>query len=252
MKGSCVLVTGGFDPIHSGHLDYFEDAKLLSTTLIVGVNSDEWLRRKKGRPFMSWESRKRIIDQMNIVDYVIDFDDSDDTACDAIKQCLNDFDKVIFCNGGDRGKDNTPEYEKYKNNQRVKFQYSVGGEKTESSSDLLNAYSNPITYRAWGHYRVLYEGKDYKVKELVINPHSELSMQRHKHRSETWNLVSGYAKLRLIHNDKVEERDLLSTTIIPVGTWHQGYNDSDIPAHIVEIWRGESKYLTEKDIERKN
>ena len=252
MKGSCVLVTGGFDPIHSGHLDYFEDAKLLSTTLIVGVNSDEWLRRKKGRPFMSWESRKRIIDQMNIVDYVIDFDDSDDTACDAIKQCLNDFDKVIFCNGGDRTEDNTPEYRKYKNNKRVEFKYSIGGKKTESSSELLDAYSNPITYRTWGHYRVLYEGKDYKVKELVINPHSELSMQRHKHRSETWNLVSGYAKLRLIHNDKVEERDLLSTTIIPKMTWHQGYNDSDIPAHIVEIWRGESKYLTEEDIERKN
>ena len=50
---SCVLVTGGFDPIHGGHIDYFQDAKLLSTYLIVGVNSDEWLRRKKGRNFMS-------------------------------------------------------------------------------------------------------------------------------------------------------------------------------------------------------
>ena len=155
---SCVLVTGGFDPIHGGHIDYFQDAKLLSTYLIVGVNSDEWLRRKKGRNFMSWESRKRIIDQMNIVDYVIDFDDSDGSANDAIEQCLKDFDRVIFCNGGDREKDNIPEYEKYKNNKRVEFKYSVGGGKTESSSELLNAYSNPITYRAWGHYRVLYEG----------------------------------------------------------------------------------------------
>ena len=85
---SCVLVTGGFDPIHGGHIDYFQDAKLLSHYLIVGVNSDEWLRRKKGRNFMSWESRKRIIDQMNIVDYVIDFDDSDGSANDAIEQCL--------------------------------------------------------------------------------------------------------------------------------------------------------------------
>ena len=92
---SCVLVTGGFDPIHGGHIDYFQDAKLLSTYLIVGVNSDEWLRRKKGRNFMSWESRKRIIDQMNIVDYVIDFDDSDGSANDAIKQCLEKFDNVI-------------------------------------------------------------------------------------------------------------------------------------------------------------
>ena len=249
---SCVLVTGGFDPIHGGHIDYFEDAKSLSTYLIVGVNSDEWLRRKKGRPFMSWESRKRIIDQMNIVDYVIDFDDSDGSANDAIEQCLKDFDKVIFCNGGDRGEDNIPEYEKYKNNKRVEFKYSVGGGKTESSSELLNAYSNPITYRAWGHYRVLYEGKDYKVKEIVIKPHSELSMQRHEHRSETWNLVSGNAKLRLIQHGEVVEHDLLSTTVIPKGTWHQGYNDSNTPAHIVEIWRGDTEHLNEEDIERKN
>ena len=248
---TCVLVTGGFDPIHGGHIDYFEDAKLLSTTLIVGVNSDEWLRRKKGRPFMSWESRRRIIEQMNIVDFVIDFDDSDDTANDAIKECLKDFDKVIFCNGGDRGKDNIPEYEKYKNNKRVEFKYDVGGKKTESSSELLDAYSNPITYRVWGHYRVLYEGKDYKVKELVIKPHSELSMQRHEHRSETWNLVSGKAKLRLIKEGKPVEHDLLSTTVIPKGTWHQGYNDSDTSAHIVEIWRWETEHLTEEDIERK-
>ena len=108
------------------------------------------------------------------------------------------------------------------------------------------------TYRAWGHYRVLYEGKDYKVKELVIKPHSELSMQRHEHRSETWNLVSGQAKLRLIKEGKPVEHDLLSTTVIPKGTWHQGYNDSNTPAHIVEIWRGDSEYLNEEDIERKN
>ena len=77
-------------------------------------------------------------------------------------------------------------------------------------------------------------------------------MQRHTHRSETWNLVSGNAKLRLIQHGEVVEHDLLSTTVIPKGTWHQGYNDSDIPAHIVEIWRGDSDYLNEEDIERKN
>ena len=86
----------------------------------------------------------------------------------------------------------------------------------------------------------------------MIKPHSELSMQRHEHRSETWNLVSGQAKLRLIHHGEVVENDLLSTTVIPKGTWHQGYNDSNTPAHIVEIWRGDSDYLNEEDIERKN
>ena len=85
----------------------------------------------------------------------------------------------------------------------------------------------------------------------MIKPHSELSMQRHEHRSETWNLVSGQAKLRIIKDDEIQERDLLSTTVIPKNTWHKGYNDSNTPAHIVEIWRGESEYLTEEDIERK-
>jgi len=250
---SCVLVTGGFDPIHGGHIDYFEDAKLLSTTLIVGVNSDEWLRRKKGRAFMSWKSRKRIIEQMNIVDFVIDFDDSDDTANDAIKECLKDFDKVIFCNGGDRGKDNIPEYEKYKNNKRVEFKYDVGGKKTESSSDLLNTYSNPITYREWGHYRVLYEGIGYKVKELVIKPFSKLSMQRHEHRSELWNLVSGSAEIHIGQGEDqmIYQLDAQKSHLIQKGDWHMGCNMTDTPAHIVEIWRGDSEHLTEEDIERK-
>ena len=114
--------------------------------------------------FMSWESRKRIIDQMNIVDYVIDFDDSDGSANDAIEQCLKDFDKVIFCAMEEI--EGRITYQSMKSTRiiRVEFKYSVGG-KTESSSELLNAYSNPITYRVWGHYRVLYEGKDYKVKD---------------------------------------------------------------------------------------
>ena len=86
----------------------------------------------------------------------------------------------------------------------------------------------------------------------MIKPHSELSMQRHEHRSETWNLVSGQAKLSIIHHGVIVEDDLISTTVIPKGRWHQGYNDSDYPAHIVEIWRGDSEHLNEEDIERKN
>ena len=84
---------------------------------------------------------------------------------------------------------------------------------------------------------------------LPIDAHNNIEV--HEHRSETWNLVSGKAKLRLIKEGKPVEHDLLSTTVIPKGTWHQGYNDSEYPAHIVEIWRGETGHLTEEDIERK-
>ena len=73
-----VLVTGGFDPLHSGHIAYFKEAKKLGTKLIVGVNSDEWLTRKKGRPFMSFEERISIIKELSIVDKVIGFNDSDE------------------------------------------------------------------------------------------------------------------------------------------------------------------------------
>ena len=79
-----VLVTGGFDPLHSGHLEYFKEAKKLGDELIVGINSDEWLTRKKGRPFMPFKERLAIIRALEMVDDVLSFDDSDDTACGAI------------------------------------------------------------------------------------------------------------------------------------------------------------------------
>ena len=62
-----VLVTGGFDPLHSGHIAYFKEAKKLGTKLIVGLNSDDWLARKKGRPFMPFSERLSIIKEMKIV-----------------------------------------------------------------------------------------------------------------------------------------------------------------------------------------
>ena len=61
-----VLVTGGFDPLHSGHIEYFKAAKELGDHLVVGVNSDEWLTRKKGRPFMSFDERCAIIKELRV------------------------------------------------------------------------------------------------------------------------------------------------------------------------------------------
>src|SRR6056300_412549 len=97
-----VIVTGGFDPLHSGHIAYFKAAKELGDHLVVGVNSDEWLTRKKGRPFMSFAERCAIIKELDCVDEVIGFNDSDNTACSAIFQVLSTVGsqtKVIFANG---------------------------------------------------------------------------------------------------------------------------------------------------------
>ena len=75
-----VLVTGGFDPLHSGHIKYFEAAKQLGDKLIVGLNSDDWLTRKKGRPFMPLQERLTLVKALSVVDEVLTWDDSDDTA----------------------------------------------------------------------------------------------------------------------------------------------------------------------------
>jgi D-beta-D-heptose 7-phosphate kinase/D-beta-D-heptose 1-phosphate adenosyltransferase len=135
------LVTGGFDPIHSGHISYFERAKDLSNYLVVGVNTEEWLTRKKGQYFQSWKERAEIIRHLNMVDAVISWDDEDDSACGAIAKCLEIAETVIFANGGDRGKDNTPEVDKYGDDPRVEFAWSIGGNnKMNSSSWILHGY----------------------------------------------------------------------------------------------------------------
>jgi D-beta-D-heptose 7-phosphate kinase/D-beta-D-heptose 1-phosphate adenosyltransferase len=83
-----ILVTGGFDPLHSGHIEYFKAAAALGDWLVVGLNSDKWLARKKGQPFMPFEERKAIVENLSCVNQVIDFNDDDGTACDAIQKTL--------------------------------------------------------------------------------------------------------------------------------------------------------------------
>ena len=136
------LVTGGFDPIHSGHLRYFERAKDLSGYLVVGLNTNEWLTRKKGQYFLPWVERADIISHLDMVDAVITVPDDDKgSACGAIAKCLEISEKVIFCNGGDRIKSNIPEVMGYSDDHRVEFKYAIGGEEKENSSSwILRGY----------------------------------------------------------------------------------------------------------------
>ena len=135
------LVTGGFDPIHSGHISYFKRAKDLSNYLVVGINTEEWLTRKKGQYFQSWKERAEIIRHLDMVDAVISWDDKDDSACGAIAKCLEIAETVIFANGGDRGKGNTPEIDEYDVHPNVEFAWGIGGDdKMNSSSWILHGY----------------------------------------------------------------------------------------------------------------
>jgi cytidyltransferase-like protein len=134
-----VIATGGFDPIHSGHIKYLNAAKNLGDMLVVGVNSDEWLTRKKGKPFLNYEERRVIVNNLKSVDFVVKFDDSDNSAKDAILEIrkMSPSAHLIFANGGDRTKENIPEMDIV--DDKLEFVFGVGGEdKQNSSSWILN------------------------------------------------------------------------------------------------------------------
>ncbi len=136
------VVSGGFDPLHSGHINLLESASAHGEKLVVLLNSDEWLTRKKGRPFMPFDERALILERMHMVDYVFGVDDSDDTVTNGLETIKEAFDKqgateYVFCNGGDRGKDNIPEMEV----DGYEFKFGIGGDnKANSSSWILNEF----------------------------------------------------------------------------------------------------------------
>jgi cytidyltransferase-like protein len=242
-----VLVTGGFDPLHSGHISYLNHADHLGEFLVIGLNSDEWLARKKGRPFMSWHERMVVLDNLHMTDRVIKFDDSDGTACDAIRKVKEMFpdDEIIFANGGDRTAENIPEMAI----KDVIFEFGVGGEnKANSSSWILEEWKAPKTMRSWGYYRVLHEVLGTKVKELTVNPGCKLSMQRHKQRSEFWFVSEGTATVMWDEHGHTTIRKH-GQDVIHTEEWHQLINNTDQPLKIIEIQYG--NYCDESDIERR-
>lgn len=248
-----VLVTGGFDPIHSGHIAYFKAARRLGDQLWVGINSDEWLERKKGKAFMPWNERHNIIKELSCVDRIVAFDDSDNTASDAITKVLERHDgKVIFANGGDRGKDNIPEMAVQ--DTRVEFAFSVGSDdKKNSSSWILKEWSQPTTNRAWGSYTVLHSGPGWQVKELAFGTNKSLSDQRHFIRSEHWHVIEGDIRMDLEYQNGDTESKTYGpgeSIDIPVLTWHKAYNVGSVTAKVIEVWMGLK--LTEDDIERRD
>lgn len=249
-----VVITGGFDPIHSGHIEYINAAKNLGSILIVGVNSDEWLVRKKGQSFMPFEDRVSIIGALNGVDFAIPFNDRDGTAKDAIAWARKVYpnNTIVFANGGDRTESNIPEMDFLDNN--LEFAFGIGGDKKNSSSHLLQEWKAPKTERKWGYYRVLYEnGKEVKVKELTVEPGSKLSMQRHSNRSEHWFVASGTATVYTINRSSDEELvgvfDRFRSIHIVSNEWHRLANETNEPLKIIEIQYGTE--CIEEDIVRK-
>jgi cytidyltransferase-like protein len=247
-----VVVSGGFDPIHSGHIEYFKAAKLLGDKLIVAVNSDQWLISKKGKFFMPFSERATIISNLAVVDEVIDFEDDEDGSCALGLEKIKDLypnDEIIFCNGGDRKEDNIPEMKA----QNVFFKFGVGGDnKMNSSSVILKDWNFESEERVWGKFYNLFTDHRLKLKELIVAPGKGMSFQRHFKRKEIWFISKGACEVNFSESSPDNPSLIKLTTEevfhVKIGNWHQIINPYEDPCHIIEIQYGEE--TNEDDIER--
>ena len=132
-----ILVSGGFDPIHGGHIKLINDAYKYGDVVVL-LNSDAWLRRKKGKEFLPFSERKIIMQNIKGVIDVIEFDDSDKTCVNGIQKAKSLFKNSVikFANGGDRNKNSTPEKEFCDKND-IESLFGIGGNNKSNSSSLI-------------------------------------------------------------------------------------------------------------------
>ena len=248
------VVSGGFDPIHSGHISYLKSAKKIGDYLIVALNSDEWLINKKKKVFMPLEERKNILLNISFVDEVITFEDDEKGSCiNALNKIKDKYpdDEIVFCNGGDRNKDNVPEMII----DSINFEFGVGGDKKlNSSSWLLKKWKFESEKRIWGSFYNLFDSEEIKVKELIVSPKKGMSFQRHSQRNEIWLVSKGSCEVIYSKNDPNLKTKItlnkFDNFIVSRGEWHQITNPFDEECKIIEIQYGES--VIEDDIERLN
>ena len=247
-----IIVSGGFDTLHSGHIAYFKSAKELGNKLIVALNSNEWLINKKGKFFMPFLERKAIVENLSCVDLVIDFEDDElgsaINALNKIKEMYPD-DELIFANGGDRNKKNIPEMSV----DNINFVFSVGGDdKKNSSSWILKNWQYYHEKRLWGSFYNLFEEDQVKVKELVVDPGKGMSFQKHFKRSEIWMVSKGSCIVNYSKDDPDNKQNIklnkFDHYLVPLGEWHQITNPFKETCHLIEIQYGEE--CVEDDIER--
>ena len=247
-----IIVSGGFDPIHSGHIAIFKEARALGDKLVIALNSDEWLINKKGAYFMPFNERRAVLENLSFVDMVIDFaDDDKGSASNAIIKLQEMYpdDEIVFANGGDRKKKNIPEMTM----NGVDFAFGIGGDyKKNSSSWILKKWKYYHEERIWGSFSNLFQEKKVKVKELVVQPNQGTSFQKHFKRNEIWLVSKGQA-LVLYSKDHPDNKqstklDTFDHFFAPVKQWHQITNPYNDPCHIIEIQYGDA--CEEDDIER--
>ena len=242
-----VIVSGGFDPIHSGHLDLLESASKYGDVIVL-LNSDKWLSLKKGRPFLSFDERKKILESIKYVSEVREAQDFNSTVRVSLQELLLEYkpEQLIFANGGDRNETTTPE-EQFCWEHKIRTIYDCGGEKIQSSSQLLADYWYKKFLRDWGSWIVFRNYSDkVKLKELIVEPKKSLSHQRHFQRSEFWFVAEGKGQLLL--NSISQELNQFDIIKVDQGSWHLLSNPYDKNLKIIEIQFG--NICSEEDIER--
>jgi len=153
MKNKTIVISGGLDPIHVGHVKMIQAAAELGDVIVV-LNSDDWLRRKKGYVFMPFKERSYVLQQIKGVDAVSAVDDSDGTVCEALERLKPD----MFGNGGDRTSENTPEASVC-NKLNIEMIWNLGGKKIQSSSGLVNTlFVSKPTKSEMNDFKKLLEG----------------------------------------------------------------------------------------------
>ena len=275
-----IILSGGFDPIHSGHVEMFKNAREQADFVIVCLNSDDWLKKKKGINFLDFEERSNIIRSMKYVDEIVSFeDDLFGSVVNGIKKVIDNKDSYqkiltdktyltdgeLYCeelceiefyfgNGGDRNSKSTPSLEqKFCEDNGIGLIWGLGGNKSNSSSWILNRYRDwhfEMTDRAWGNYKVVYQDTNKKVKIIEVMPNSSLSLQSHDKRSEHWVVVEGTANV-IIETEKFRREEIVErneSIYVPVGAKHKLTNNQDSILQIVEVQIGD--YLGEDDIVR--
>lgn len=248
-----VAVSGGFDPVHIGHIRLFNEAKKLGDKLIVILNNDNWIALKKGRAFMPEAERKEVIEAFESVDEVILTSHTPGTNDYSICEDLRRIRPHVFANGGDRKDGNVPEYSVCEE-LGIEMIFGIGaGGKIQSSSWLTKAAAEAesdkgatFEVRPWGRFDILEDTDRWKIKRITVNPGQRLSYQRHSKRTEHWFIVEGEATVTLNDIDTKVKKD--EWVHVPVQTKHRVHNTGTEQMIFIEVQTGE--YFGEDDIER--
>ncbi len=214
-----VAVSGGFDPIHIGHVRMFREARELGDKLVVIMNNDNWLRMKKGFTFMPQKERAEIIRHLPFVDKVVFTDHTKGDTDNSVSRTLAKVRPDIFANGGDRVSKNVPEVALCKK-LGIKMVFNVGqGGKVQSSSWMTNNARRPASksIRPWGEYYGWDQGSAWNLKTIYVKPNKRLSLQYHHHREEWWLLVEGDATATVHEGKEVLTIPLRKGEVFRVG-----------------------------------